>query len=467
MRQATGDIGIERKLLRRIASHPGVPAFLRELVARLEGSSLAYRLAHGAFWSLAGTALARSLALAASMVTARFLGKAGYGEFGILSSTVLTFQAFASLGLAMTATRFVAGLRASDPARAGRILGLSVVVSSGAGLLATGSLWLLASWLASRTLGAPQLAQPLRIASLSLLFTTMSSAQQGALAGFEAFRWITWLNFWSGLIGVPLAVVGVWLWGLEGAVWALVATAAVQWLLTEVAVRQRAAEDRIAMDLRGFWRERSILWTFSLPALAQGIMVSPVSWAASAILVNQPGGYPEMGAYSAANQWYGAVLFLPAALGGAVLPVLSERIGQADQTGARKVLRAAVVMNAAVVAPIVLAGSVASPWIMRLYGPSFAAAWATLPVVLVTAGIVVLLNPVGNLLAATNRLWLGFWMNAGWAVVLLAVTVLLVHWGAFGVAVARLIAYLVHAIWTVWFAVAFLRAAPAARSAAP
>src|SRR5262249_62255365 len=97
--QAPGDPGLERKFLRRIASHPGVPTFLRELLARLEGSSLAYRLAHGAFWSLAGTALSRLLALAASMVTARFLGKSVYGEYGILSSTLVTFQALASLGL--------------------------------------------------------------------------------------------------------------------------------------------------------------------------------------------------------------------------------------------------------------------------------------------------------------------------------------------------------------------------------
>ena len=459
-----GEIGIERKLLRRIAAHPNVPAFLRGLVARIERSSLAYRLAHGAFWSLAGAALSRLFTLAASMVTARILGKAVYGEFGIVSSTVLTFQAFASLGLAMTATRYVAELRATDPLRAGRILGLSRALSTGSGLLAAGLLSVFGSWLATRTLGAPQLAGPLRISSLALLFITMSSAEQGSLAGFEAFRWITWLNVWSGLIGVPLAVVGVWLWGLDGAIWAMVATAAVQWLLTRVAVRRRAAEDRIAVDLRGFWQERSVLWKFSLPALAQGVMVSPVSWAATAILVNQPGGYPEMGAYSAANQWYAAVLFLPAALGAAVLPVLSERIGQ-DQAGARNVLRAAVALNAAVAAPIVLAGSLASPWIMRMYGPSFAAAWPTLLVVLVTGGVAVVLNPIGSLLAAANRVWLGFWMNSGWAVVLLGTTVLLVRWGAFGVALARLIAYAVHAIWTVWFAVAFLRRAPAAQSA--
>jgi len=87
--------------------------------------------------------------------------------------------------------------------------------------------------------------------------------------------------------------------------------------------------------------------------------------------------------------------------------------------------------------------------------------------VLVTAGVVAVLNPIGSLLAAANRVWLGFWMNAGWAVVLLATTVLLVRSGAVGVALARLVAYVVHAMWTVWFAVSFVRPTPTMQSAAP
>ena len=466
MNEAIEIAGTERRLLRRIASAPRVPTPVRGLAARLEASHLAYRLAHGAFWSLAGAVVSRILALAASVVTARVLGRSTYGELGALSATILTFQAFASLGLGMTATKYVAELRSTDPGRAGRILALSWVASAAAGVLATALLAAFAPWLSARALDAPHLGGHLRIAGVGLLFTTVASAQQGALAGFEAFRRITWVNVWAGLIGVAVSVAGVWGWGLDGAVWALVLTSAVQWALTELAVRSRAAEEGIAIRLRGFWAERSVFWRFSLPALAQGIMVSPVTWAASAILVNQPGGYLEMGAFSAANQWYGAVMFLPAALGGALLPVLSERIGQSDRAGARKVLRTAVAVNAAAVIPIVLAGSAASPWIMGMYGPGFAAAWPTLVIVLATAGLVAVLNPVGSVLAASGRLWLGFWMNSGWAAALLLMTVLLARSGALGVASARLIAYGIHAVWTAWYAVRFVASRAEPRSVA-
>lgn len=448
----------ERRFLQAIAVHPAIPGFARRLAARIEASNLARRVAHGTFWTLTGTALSRALALAASVVTARILGKERYGEFGVLTSTIMTFQAFASFGLGMTATKFVAELRGKDPARAGRILALSTVVSAWTGLLATALLWAFAPWVATHTVDAPQLAGPLRIASLGLIFMTLGGAQVGALSGLEAFRTMTRLNLWSGLIGVPVAVAGVWFWGLPGAVWATVVTAAVQWALTHVALRAHARDHGIRIGLAGWSQERRILWTYSLPALVQGVMVTPVTWAASAILVNRPGGYPEMGVLNAANQWYGAVLFLPSALGGAILPVLSERVGQGDAPGARKVLWAAMAMNTAVMIPIVAAASAVSPWIMGMYGPGFASAWPTLVAVLLTAGLVAIMNPVGNVLAASGRLWLGFAMNSGWAVVFLGATLALVGWGALGVAGARLLGYVVHAVWTVWFAVTFLRA---------
>jgi O-antigen/teichoic acid export membrane protein len=457
-----GELG-ERRLLRWVAEQHAVPAPLRRAVSRLAGSDVGYRLAHGAFWSIAGVALSRALALGASVVTARILGRHAYGELGVLSSTVLTFQAFSSLGLGMTSTKYVAELRDQDPARAGRILALSTVASTVAGALAAAAMWGLAPWLAARTLDAPQLAGGLRIAAVALFFTTIAAAHAGALAGLEAFRAGTWVAVASGVAGVPLAVVGVWRWGLDGAVWAMAATAAVQWALTRGAVRSQARRRGVPLALRGWTRESAVLWTFALPALVQGLMVAPVNWAASAVLVRSPGGLPEMGALTASGQWYAAALFVPTALGSALLPVLSERVGRRDAAGARAALRAAILTNVAVVAPIVAAGALVSPRIMGMYGEGFRAAWPTLAVALGTAGVVAVTNPVGSVLAASGRLWLGFAMNAGWAAVFLAGTAALVRFGALGVASARLVAYGVHAGWTFWFAARYLRARGAAR----
>jgi hypothetical protein len=62
---------------------------------RLEASPLGYRLARGAFWSLAGTFISRGLSLIASIIVARMLGKVGFGELGIIQSTMGMFGVFA------------------------------------------------------------------------------------------------------------------------------------------------------------------------------------------------------------------------------------------------------------------------------------------------------------------------------------------------------------------------------------
>jgi O-antigen/teichoic acid export membrane protein len=73
-----------------------------------------------------------------------------------------------------------------------------------------------------------------------------------------------------------------------------------------------------------------------------------------------------------------------------------------------------------------------------------------------TAGVSAAATPAGNMLAAANRLWLSTLMNVVWAVTLVGLSVLLIHLGALGLAIARLCAYSIQAGWSLWFAWYFL-----------
>jgi hypothetical protein len=67
---------------------------------------------------------------------------------------------------------------------------------------------------------------------------------------------------------------------------------------------------------------------------------------------------------------------------------------------------------------------------------------------LITSGIYALLTPIGEVIAASGKMWVGFGANLAWAAVLIVATYYLVHLGSFGFASARLIAYFCHAAWT-------------------
>ena len=344
------------------------PAFLKPAFERIENSPLGYRLAKGMFWTIAGAVTSRGLMLCSSVLVARMLGKTCYGELGMIQSTIGMFGTFAGFGLGITATKHVAELREKHPERAGRIIALAGLIATVTGGLMALGLAVFAPWLAEHTISAPHLASVLRVGCLILFFSALNGAQTGALSGFEAFRTIAHVNLIVGLISFPIMIAGAYLGGLNGTVWALSINMAINWLLNHLAIRKEARSCHVPLTFRDCGQELPLLWRFALPAVLSGIMVSPVNWACAALLVHQPGGYGEMGIFSAANQWFGILMFLPGTLGSVVLPILSNQLGRNATTQSRRTLVFAIKVNLIIVAPFALAASIASPYIMQSYG---------------------------------------------------------------------------------------------------
>src|SRR5215207_6145625 len=124
--------------------------------------SLTSRFARGASWSLVGMGAAQGLALIASIIAARLLGQVSFGEFGMVISTVGAFGMLAGLGLGLTATKYIAERRIINPTGAGQIVGMISKVAALSGGAVALILFIIAPWLAARTLNAPQLADELR-----------------------------------------------------------------------------------------------------------------------------------------------------------------------------------------------------------------------------------------------------------------------------------------------------------------
>lgn len=436
-----------------------IPKSLRQFLDRARSSPIATRLLHGSLWSVAGSVLSRILALVAALLVARIVGKASYGELGVVQSTIGMFGTLAGFGMGTTAAKFVAEFRNTDPAKAGRIIALSSMVSWGMGIILGATLFVLAPWLARSSLAVPELGPLLQLGALLLLLNAVNGAQTGVLSGFEAFRKIAWVNGLTGLLNFPLVIGGAMLLGVSGVVFGMIAAQACGCLANLIIWRGEAARLQIPVVpwVRAF-SELSVLWRFAVPATLGSLLINPVDWACTAMLVREPNGLENVGAFSAANQWYGALLWLPYVIAQSVMPVLSERLGVSDYARSAKVLSTSIKISVAVTVPFVIIGSLLSRQIMGAYGETFAQDWPTLVVSLTTCVVVALQVPAGNMLAASNRMWLGFAMNVLWATVFLVATWLLVRWGALGLASARLIAYTAQGSWAGFYAMSLVRA---------
>lgn len=420
-----------------------LPTSLHQYVKRIEDSPLGYRLAKGAFWSLTGTSISRGLALLASILVARMLGKTGFGELGIIQNTVGMFGVFSGFGMGLTATKYVAEFKLKAPDKAGRIMALSGIVAVISGGIMAIALIIFAPWLSAHTLAAPHLSRLLQVSAGLLFLTALNGAQTGALAGFEAFKIIAYVNLIGGITAFPLMVGGAYLYGLQGTICGLVASAGINWLLNHIALRTEARKARVPFSFNGCFQEWQVLWSFSLPAVLAGVMTGPVTWACSAMVVNQPNGYADMGVYNAANQWQMAISFIPSTLGAIILPILSSLYGT-DNKRYNKVLWLNIILNTTVALIVALPIAGLSSFIMEGYGSGFQEGRRVLILLSAVSVITTTLSVIGQSISSMGKMWNGFCLNAIWAVTLVGSSWFLTKAGAIGLALAIFIAYSVH-----------------------
>ena len=423
-----------------------VPSAARAALSFIESSPTGARLARGGLSSLVGTAIARAFALMISIVVARMLGGAGFGELGVIQGTVGVFGVFAGFGMGLTATKHVAEFRTSDPARAGRIMALSSAVAWLSGTALSLALVLLAPWLAETTLNAPHLGHLLRIGALLLLFSAVNGAQAGALSGLEEFGTIARVNLVVGSLAVPLVIVGVYLWRIEGAVGGFVSAQATSCVLMHMALRRAAKRAGVSPSYADCLREWPVLVGFAVPAVLSGAMVGPVNWICAAMLVNQPNGYAEMGVFNAANQWRMAFLFVPAALTEAAVPVMSQRAGVLGEAGPRRVLRYLLILNAGLGVPTLIGLCAFSPVIMAAYGPAFRASWPVFVLLQAAAFLQLMQSPLIKLWTATGRMWTNFVVNMLWAATVIVASYVLISEKAGGLAAGQLIGFTLYGL---------------------
>lgn len=408
----------------------------------LPRGSLRGRFASGLFWSLSAAVISRGFNLAASVVCARLMGQAAFGEYGMVLSTVATLGAFSVLGLGLTASRYVAEYRDRDPEKVARILRVSSIVSLASGTVAAVLLALLSAPLAAHLLAAPRLATPLALGASMVLLNALIAFQNGALAGFEAFRQLARASLASGALSFPFIALGAWKGGVNGAVIGTTASLVVNLMLNRRILREQYRGADLHPEGAAWRQEAHVFWTFSLPAFLGSLAVSSGLWTCNALLVNGPGGYLQLGLYAAADRWHVAILFVPATVFRMVLPVLANLKGSSNQAGYRRVNRANLLLNLAlVVVPAVLLGVLAGP-IMASYGPDFRSGSPIL-LVLALGTIPEALNTVfGYPLVVGHRMWTRFAFDLLLTLVLATLGAALIpRWGALGLAAAYVAAY--------------------------
>ncbi len=440
------------------------PGLLGPLWQRFRGSPVSVRLAKGVFWSLVGATISRALGVITSIVVARMLGITAFGEFTIVQSTVGLFGAFAGLGLGITATKYIAELRDTDPSRCGRMIGLVLLVATVGGLVAGAALTLFASWFATHALAAPQLAPLLRAGSALVFFGTLQGVYSGALGGFEAFKKVAHVNWMGAVFGAPLLVIATFAGGLQGAVWGSVLQIALSCIIGHLALLKEADKYRIKLSYVARPGDYVILWHFSLPVFLSSVLAGPANWICNTLLVNQDQGYKEIALLSAAGQWKNFLSFLPMMMTSVMVPMLSSLYHAGQGARFNQLLRRNLVINVGVCVALALPLVFLAPIILDWYGPGFRSGELVFVLSLSGTAVVAANNLLSRAMQASGRAWLEFTFSGLWVGVLVTGCFILVpEYKAVGLAVSHILAALLLLFWQ-WLMVRKLFSRPASTS---
>lgn len=420
---------------------------VKSILGKIAGEdhrSLKGKLIYGIFWNLISALASQGFPMIAAIITARLLGKFGYGQLGMINSTVILFSTFAGLGLGITATKYIAQLYQTDPERTGRIMGLTNLFGVASGVVMCIILFVMAPWLASNTLAAPNLTPALQLASLLLIFNTIVGIQSGSIAGFGAFKDLARIAIIQGLVSSTLTITGVYFFGLIGAVTAMVINSLINLILYKLTINNLVKRFKIKIDYVRSWREKDVIWELSLPSMLANVMVGPVVWIANVIIINTAGGYVQLGLFNAADQWRSALTFLPAVIGGVLLPMVSANVNKEN-----KALETVNVLASWVIVIIIALPLISFPEIIAFfYGPDYSSAvfLQSLAIMMFVSCIISYKDGIGRKLVAKNLMWWGFLSNLVWGVLFLGSLLIFKNLGSLGLAVSYLISYAVNTI---------------------
>lgn len=397
------------------------------------------KLIYGFFWNLISALASQGFPLIAAIITARLLGTVGYGQFGMLNSTVILFSTFAGMGLGITATKYVAQYHQTDPQRTGRIIGLTTILGLLAGSLMCILLFIIAPWLATNMLTAPQLSTELRIVSILLLFNALLGIQSGIIVGFGAFKNLARIAILQGIIASILTITSAYIFGLTGVVVALVVNSAINLILYKININNLVKEFNIKINYVKSLKEKEILWTLSFPTLLSNVMVGPVIWIANTIIINTPEGYAQLGLFNAADQWKNMLLFLPYIIGGVLLPMVS-----ANNIKENKPLETLNILASWIIVIIIAIPLISFPEIIAfLYGQEYFSTifLQSLTLMMFVSCLLAYTQGILRKLVAKNLMWLGFLNNLVWGCMFLILVYMLKMWGSLGLSISYVIAY--------------------------
>gem|GEM_PF-4338622 len=187
------------------------------------------------------------------------------------------------------------------------------------------------------------------------------------------------------------------------------------------------------------------------PVFLSALLVAPAHWACTTILYFTSHDAAEVALFSTAIQWFVAASILPIALANVAYPNQVRGWGEKSTTEISIFLKRSILKNFKIMIFLSIALIGLSGLLVSAYRFPQRDAWIVFAVAFSTSLFLAIQLPAANQLLAAKKFRVGFIMNAVWLVLYLFLALLFRENGALGFIFAMLIAYGIHAAYTLYY----------------
>lgn len=399
------------------------------------------------FWAILGSFVSKGINFASIAWIALILGPEMFGEYNVIQATVGMFGTVSGLGLGLAATKLIAEFRDRDILKVGRIISTLYLLSFIISFIVAVVFFSTAGLVSNNLLNNDNLTLLLQITSVIVIFDAISGVQNGVLTGFEAFKEMTFIGIFVGVISAPLLVIGAYFYGLTGLTVMLLFSRLINVVANRIYLDKKFKIHQIKVKPLLNKEVVKDIFAIGIPSFLAGLSTTIFNWISTSVFVSQPFGYQALGTFTTANQLRTIVTLLPDSAGKVTMPQLANAYGNQDMKRFKKTVIVTFFWNLILsVLPAVVLFFFGGLF-QNFFGEEFNLSNQLILTVLLTGILIALNNAVGYILICSNLIWYDFILRIFWGIALMLLIFFYGRYnGAIGYAISILGASIIHMI---------------------
>ncbi|MFA0518963.1 oligosaccharide flippase family protein [Vibrio sp. 10N.222.55.E8] len=365
------------------------------------------RLISDSVYSLISTLVLKAVVFISSIIIARIFGPEEFGRYGIVISTVNMVMIFASLGLGMTLTKYVAENKNNPCLLSNYVMG-SISIGLVLSTIISVCLYAFSTELAVYFFHDETLSHLMRFSAFMVFSNCFIGLSVGALQGFREFKSLFYSNVFTAVLLMALLFLTLPNGTVNDVLHAMLISSIfdnITKFSILVCCLRKYNYKFIIPTLAVYKRVTS----FAVPTLLNGICFLPFLWYSKTLLVIGDNGLYQAGLFDAAYQWLTLIMLITGAISTAIFPVLSK-----NNSDFIKVYKFGILTSITIPLLLVIVIYPLRIYIANLYGPGYEELIDLIPVSIIITVFYSAWSVMSKVSSAKGKPWQVFFGNIIW-----------------------------------------------------